>query len=83
MMKRNQIRFKTNFSNCVLTALRNRKWKETDSELEWDIIWAERDWMREVFDHVHLAPKQKVNHFRNHYEVREAAYPGYEERLHD
>lgn len=66
---RSTIRFKTNFTNCVQTALRNRQWKETDSELEWDIMWADRDWITTVMDYVHLAPNQRVNHFRNHYEV--------------
>ena len=64
-----------------MASLRNREWKETDSELEWDIIWAERDWISEVFDHVHLAPHQKVNHFRNHYEVKSAISDGGERFL--
>jgi len=49
--------------------LKNRGWKETDSELDWDIMWADRDWITTVMDYVHLAPNQRVNHFRNHYEV--------------
>jgi len=49
--------------------MKAREWKETDSELDWDFYWADRDWIREVFDYVHLAPNQRVNHFRNHYEV--------------
>lgn len=64
-----EIRFKTNFVNSVEEAMINRGWKQTESELDWDIIWAERDWIREVFDYVHLAPHQKINHFRNHYEI--------------
>ena len=70
LTSRKEIRFRTNFTNCVLDAMLQREWKETESELDWDVIWADRDWIREVFDYVHLAPHQKVSHFRNHYEVK-------------
>jgi len=69
------IRFRTTFRNVVLDAMRSRGWKECSSvEAEvshsnWDIMWADREWMREVFDRMHLEPHQKVNHFRNHYEL--------------
>lgn len=35
------------------------------SEDEWDILWADRDWVYEVFDNGHLMPWQRLNHFRN------------------
>ena len=42
-----------------------RGWKETDAELDWDIHWADREWVYEVFDTVHLENWQRVNHYRN------------------
>ena len=53
----------------MLEALKRRTWKETEGETDWDIYWAEKEWIHEVFDHTHLTNTQKVNHFRNHYEV--------------
>lgn len=42
-----------------------RGWKETESEDEWDMHWADREWVYEVFDNGHLMPWQRLNHFRN------------------
>lgn len=39
------------------------------SELDWDVIWADVGWVRENFDRIHLDDHQRVNHFRNHYEL--------------
>jgi hypothetical protein len=39
------------------------------SETEWDIFWSGRDWIRGVYDRVHLDPHQRVNHFRNFFEL--------------
>jgi len=63
------IRFKTSFRNCIYEALKGRGWRETEHETDWDIVWAEKDWFVEVFDHVHLQPHQRVNHFRNFREL--------------
>ena len=63
------IRFKTSFRNTIYDAFKRRGWKETSSELDWDIHWCERDWMHETFDHVHLEHWQRVNHFRNDREL--------------
>lgn len=52
-----------------MEALRRRTWKEVDQETDWDIYWAEKEWIHEVFDNAHLSQNQRVNHFRNHYEV--------------
>jgi len=35
------------------------------SEDDWDMHWADREWVYEVFDTGHLLPWQRVNHFRN------------------
>ena len=45
-----------------------RGWRETEGD-EWDIHWAERDWINEHFDTMHLNAWQKVNHFRNDREL--------------
>ncbi len=72
-LKSANIKFKTLFKNCVYEALKRRTWKELEldkMENDWDIYWAEKEWIHEVFDNTHLAPSQRVNHFRNHYEVK-------------
>ncbi|CAD8194182.1 unnamed protein product [Paramecium pentaurelia] len=62
------IKYKTSFRNCILEAFKRRNWKETDGD-DWDIMWAEKEWIHEVMDHIHLQQHQKINHFRNHYEL--------------
>ncbi|CAD8192456.1 unnamed protein product [Paramecium octaurelia] len=62
------IKYKTSFRNCILEAFKRRNWKETDGD-DWDIMWAEKEWIHEVMDHIHLQSHQKINHFRNHYEL--------------
>ncbi|CAK93295.1 unnamed protein product (macronuclear) [Paramecium tetraurelia] len=62
------IKYKTSFRNCILEAFKRRNWRETDGD-DWDIMWAEKEWIHEVMDHIHLQPHQKINHFRNHYEL--------------
>jgi len=79
-----RIRFRTTFRNVVYDALKSRGWRESipsspsdpatpshlnRHDLDWDIMWADREWMREVFDTIHLEPHQKVNHYRNYYEL--------------
>lgn len=59
------VRFRTSFSNTVYDVMKGRGWKETESETEWDVHWAERDWVYEVFDTMHLETWQRLNHFRN------------------
>ena len=39
------------------------------TETDWDFHWADVHWVHEVFDQVHLSDHQKINHFRNHYEL--------------
>ncbi|KAI9345289.1 tubulin-tyrosine ligase family-domain-containing protein [Obelidium mucronatum] len=63
------IRFKTHLRNTVLDVFKDRGWKETDSETDWDFHWADVHWVHEMFDHMYLAESQRINHFRNHYEL--------------
>ncbi|KAJ3320950.1 putative tubulin polyglutamylase ttll9 [Boothiomyces sp. JEL0866] len=63
------VRFKTGLKNTVWDCMRDRGWKETDSDLDWDFFWADVHWIHETFDHVYLQEQQRINHFRNHYEL--------------
>lgn len=64
-----QVKFRTNLHNTVYDVCKSRGWRETDADLDWDVHWADVQWMRDVFDHVRLDDHQRVNHFRNHYEL--------------
>lgn len=64
-----EIRFRCSFHNTIYDVLKARGYKETESEMDWDLFWCDKEWIHEVFDHIHLQPHQKVNHFRNHYEL--------------
>ncbi|EQC37590.1 hypothetical protein SDRG_05186 [Saprolegnia diclina VS20] len=57
------IRFKTTFRNTIYDAMLRRGWKESDTD--WDFYWADREFIYDVLDTVHLEVTQKVNHFRN------------------
>lgn len=50
--------------------------------MDWDINWADREWVYDVFDHVHLDHWQRVNHYRNGREVGSAPQPGHPLRFH-
>uniref|UniRef100_A0A7S0PTM5 Tubulin--tyrosine ligase-like protein 9 n=2 Tax=Coccolithus braarudii TaxID=221442 RepID=A0A7S0PTM5_9EUKA len=63
------IRFRTTFHNTIYDVFRARNWKETDSETDWDVAWIDTGWIRENFDTMHLEEHQRINHFRNHYEL--------------
>ena len=63
------VRFRTSFRNVIYDVFRARAWKETDSDTEWDVFWADVGWMRENFDNLRFQDHQRVNHFRNHYEL--------------
>jgi hypothetical protein len=46
-----KVRFRTCLRNTIYDALRNRPgWTETDSDSDFDFIWADVPWMREHFD---------------------------------
>jgi hypothetical protein len=62
------IKFKTNFRNTIYDTMLRRGWKET-SENDWDFYWADREYIYELLDTVHLENGQKVNHYRNGREV--------------
>ena len=62
------ITFRTSFRNVVYEVLRGRGWKETEG-MDWDFHWAEKEWVTEFMDGIHLNPTQKLNHYRNHREL--------------
>jgi tubulin polyglutamylase TTLL9 len=33
--------------------------------MDWDVHWADREWISEHYDHVHFEQWQRINHFRN------------------
>mmetsp|Transcript_50884 Transcript_50884/g.80700 ORF Transcript_50884/g.80700 Transcript_50884/m.80700 type:complete len:543 (-) Transcript_50884:12-1640(-) len=56
--------------NTIYDVLRSRGWKEHDTDSnDWNIFWADKDWIHDTFDRIHLDPHQRINHFRNHYEL--------------
>ena len=36
---------------------------------DWDVVWSDRGWVRDNFDGMRLTDTQRVNHFRNNYEL--------------
>ena len=38
-------------------------------DLDWDIFWADTAWIHEHYDKLRLDEHQRLNHFRNHYEL--------------
>ncbi|KAJ3185303.1 hypothetical protein HDU85_001353 [Gaertneriomyces sp. JEL0708] len=62
------VKFRTGMRNTVYDAMRDRGWKDTDGD-DWDFFWADVHWVHEMLDHVYLSEGQRINHFRNHYEL--------------
>ncbi|GLD93370.1 hypothetical protein PINS_up001962 [Pythium insidiosum] len=58
------IKFKTTFRNTIYDTMLRRGWKET-TDNDWDFYWADREYIYELLDTVHLENGQRVNHFRN------------------
>ena len=61
------VRYRTCLRNTILDALKARPgWKETDSDTDFDFVWADIPWMRNKFDSLKLEEHQRVNHFRKY-----------------
>lgn len=41
------------------------------SDKEWDFNWCDVGWLKENFDHMYMEEHVRINHFRNHSEVRQ------------
>ncbi|KAI8464205.1 MAG: tubulin tyrosine ligase-like family, member 9 [Monoraphidium minutum] len=64
------ILWRSSLKNTIYDVLKGREgWQETESETEWDFFWADKGWIHNELDKVHLAEWQRVNHFPNHYEL--------------
>mmetsp|Transcript_44867 Transcript_44867/g.104592 ORF Transcript_44867/g.104592 Transcript_44867/m.104592 type:complete len:465 (+) Transcript_44867:96-1490(+) len=63
-----EIRFRCSFHNTIYDVLKARGFKETE-EPDWDLFWCDKEWIHDAFDHTHLQAHQRVNHFRNHFEL--------------
>lgn len=62
--------FKSSFRNVVYDVMSGREgWAETSSDTDWDFNWSDIGWVRDFYDHIQFDDRQKVNHFRNHYEL--------------
>ncbi|KAF1783005.1 putative tubulin polyglutamylase TTLL9 [Phytophthora cactorum] len=63
--RRRMLRFRTSLRNTVLDVMqRQGDWVETDSDLDWDLHWADVGWIRESLDA--FTPLQD---HQNHYEL--------------
>lgn len=57
------------FHNTIYDVLVARGFDESLSDSEWDIFWCDKEWIRDVLDKVHLQAHQRINHFRNHFQI--------------
>ncbi|ETV77745.1 hypothetical protein, variant 3 [Aphanomyces astaci] len=67
-----KVRFRTSLHNTVCDVMTSLDgWEETDSDMDWDLHWADVGWVREYFDAMQpkLHEHQRLNHFKNHYEL--------------
>ena len=73
------IRWRCHYRNTVHAAFASRPgWQELPKDADghygpqddsWDIVWSDRGWAREQFDRIKLSDGQRINHFRNNYEL--------------
>ena len=56
------VRFRTSFHNVVYDVFRARAWKETDSDVDWDVCWADTGAPREyrTYHCAHASPVHLV-----------------------
>jgi tubulin polyglutamylase TTLL9 len=59
------IKYFCTFQNTIADVLATRGWQEVDEEYGWDFVWADRDWVHQACDKMHLEPWQRLNHYRN------------------
>ena len=64
----NNIKFKTNFKNCVYKALSTREWRETYDD-DWNMMWCQKEQIDWVFERHRMLANMKVNHFRGWFEL--------------
>ena len=54
---------------CIYDTLVRRGYNRTEEE-DWNIFWSEKELINSVFEKCRMQPHQRVNHFRNYYEVQ-------------
>jgi tubulin polyglutamylase TTLL9 len=59
------VRYFTTFQNTIADVLASRGWQEVREGEEFDFVWADREWVYNAFDRMHLESWQRLNHFRN------------------
>eukprot|EP00775_Hariotina_reticulata_P014320 gene14320-46_t len=70
LLKGGPIVWRSSLKNTIYDVLKARKdWVETEHETEWDFFWADKGWIHNELDKIHLHDWQRINHFPNHYEL--------------
>lgn len=59
------IRYLCTFANTISDVLASRGWQQVEDELNWDFVWADREWIYAAYDKLHLESWQRLNHYRN------------------
>ena len=59
------IRYFSTFRNTIDDVLASRGWQQVEEGEDFDIVWADREWVYSAFDRMHLENWQRLNHFRN------------------
>lgn len=62
-----RIKYRTNFTNCILEGFEKKHYEKTEQD-DWDIIWSEKEFINDIYEK-RLQPHQRVNHFRNYFEL--------------
>ncbi|KAL7754016.1 putative tubulin polyglutamylase ttll9 [Sorochytrium milnesiophthora] len=47
----------------------SRRERDQESETDWDFFWCDVHWLHEFYDSLYLHENQKINHYKNHYEL--------------
>lgn len=48
--------------------MKKRGYKQTEGD-DWDIFWSEKDNIQDLYEGRRLLPNQKLNHFKNYFEI--------------
>jgi tubulin polyglutamylase TTLL9 len=59
------IRYYCTFNNTIADVLDQRNWERVHEGEPWDLIWANRDVIYNIYDKVKLEGWQRLNHYRN------------------
>ncbi|KAL0236881.1 hypothetical protein PCE1_000278 [Barthelona sp. PCE] len=63
-----RIKFKTCIRSLILNTFKERGFVEVEED-DWDIIWANIEWMRENYESTPLIGYRKLNHFKRSFEL--------------